>query len=600
MAWVSEQAFSEIFNADTGHVVHNTKMIETYIPLYRKYRPQAFADLIGQASISTAIQHAIELNKITHAYLFCGPRGTGKTSSARILAKSLNCETGPTITPCQICPSCISVTAGQALDVIEIDAASNNGVESIRDLTEKVHFAPLQGRYKIYIIDEVHMLSAAAFNALLKTLEEPPANVIFIFATTEAHKVIPTIISRCQRFDFSRISPQHIAERLATVAQQEDIAVNAEALSLIAKTVRGGMRDALGLLDQVSVLGRSENRTLTVDDIRLYTGSLAEDILFDLSQAIIEKRPDGVLLHLNLLQDKGLESMQLVKELAHYLRHLLIAKTAPQQPESVDVSAEMYQKLLLQSALLAIEELTQMLSRLSQLETQLRFSQSPLLWLEVGLLDLVHRQDIYTLKTLQERLSKLESGIQTPAAASPSSASLPKPISSQQPAIAPAPKKPPSSPTPTLAVEGVDHAWQRLIQSIGHIPTQSLLKDHFNLVEETATQLQISYSRATLYEAFKRGDKMQHLETAVNAFYGGPKTLHFIDASLLSHAPAPVAQVPVTPPEKPALVEQPTVTEQHPVRDPAVANPMPQQHENFNLAEVKQSAQTLLQARVLD
>ena len=230
-------------------------MNEKYVPLYRKYRPQTLEEVVGQEHIKKALTNAIELNKIAHAYLFTGPRGTGKTSSARILAKSLNCKNGPTVKPCGKCESCIDITNSTPVDVIEIDAASNRKVEDAQNILEKIQYVPVNGKYKIYIIDEVHMLSNTAFNALLKTLEEPPENVIFILATTEPQKVLDTIKSRCQRFDFKRITTEDIVKHLEYISKQEGINIEKEALYAIAKNSAGGMRDSISLLDQLSVLG---------------------------------------------------------------------------------------------------------------------------------------------------------------------------------------------------------------------------------------------------------------------------------------------------------------------------------------------------------
>ena len=235
-----------------------------YLPLFRKYRPQSFKDVIGQEFTVRALENAIKLNKIANAYLFCGPRGTGKTSSARIFAKSLNCIEGPTVNPCQKCQSCLDVTNASGLDVIEIDAATNRGIDDAKELINKVQYAPMNGKYKIFIIDEVHMLSKEAFNALLKTFEEPPKNVIFILATTEPHKVIETIVSRCQRFDFRRITIDDIVKRLREISDIEKINIDDEALYTIAKNVSGGMRDSLALLDQASILG-IENKITTME-----------------------------------------------------------------------------------------------------------------------------------------------------------------------------------------------------------------------------------------------------------------------------------------------------------------------------------------------
>lgn len=432
-------------------------MIQTYIPLYRKYRPQAFADVVGQKAVIQTLGNAINLNKVAHAYLFTGPRGTGKTSTARIFAKSLNCEQGPTVTPCQTCASCSGITEGNAIDVVEFDAASNNGVSDARELIENCQYSSMSGKYKVYIIDEVHMLSTSAFNALLKTLEEPPPNVIFIFATTEAHKVLPTIVSRCQRFDFSRITTQDIVARLNDVAAQEEIAIEDDALFAIARHSRGGMRDALGLLDQVSVLSRAEaGKVITRQDVLLFIGSLEEEILLNLSQALAEKDSHALLEQIRTLFNRGVEPAQIVKEMTHHFRNLLLVKVSGvnQDTESaaelLDLPQDYYDRLMAQVALYNVEEIPQMLSRLSYIERNIRHTQQSHLWLEVGLLELAYRTEIHVVQELSDRVAELEARLSgQPMPPAPAA----KPQSSQPPVSQPAQPKlstPPVQKTPEV------------------------------------------------------------------------------------------------------------------------------------------------------
>ncbi len=297
-------------------------MSENYLPLFRKYRPQAFCDLVGQESLVKALSNAIELNRIVHAYLFCGPRGTGKTSSARIFAKSLNCENGPTISPCQKCASCVEITGATGMDVIEIDAAANRGVEDAENLIEQVHYAPINGKYKIFIIDEVHMLSTAAFNALLKTFEEPPENVVFILATTEAQKVPETIISRCQRFDFKRITVDDIVKRLREISDIEKIKITDDALFDIAKNVSGGLRDSLALLDQVSILGAREE--ITKDMIDELLGKVTFDKLINLLDNILSCDVENSLNLVDEIYSKGSEPRNLCENFMEFLKNVII------------------------------------------------------------------------------------------------------------------------------------------------------------------------------------------------------------------------------------------------------------------------------------
>lgn len=308
-------------------------MSENYLPLFRKYRPQKFSDLVGQENLVKALTNAIELKRIANAYLFCGPRGTGKTSSARILAKSLNCVEGPTVEPCQKCASCESITNATGVDVIEIDAATNRGVEGAEDLIEQVHYAPVSGKYKIFIIDEVHMLTAAAFNALLKTFEEPPENVIFILATTEPHKVIETIVSRCQRFDFRRITVDDIVKRLKEISELENINIDEDALFTIAKNVSGGMRDSLALLDQVSILGAKEK--ITKETIEELLGKVTFDKLTNLLDLIVTQDIEAAISLVGQIYEKGSEPRNLCENFLEFLRNVLIVINSKEPKDAI-------------------------------------------------------------------------------------------------------------------------------------------------------------------------------------------------------------------------------------------------------------------------
>ena len=297
-------------------------MEQNYLPLFRKYRPQSFKDIVGQENLVKALTNAIELGRIANAYLFSGPRGTGKTSTARIFAKSLNCEHGPTTEPCQKCPSCVDITNATGLDVIEIDAASNRGIQEAKELISQVQYAPINGKYKIYIIDEVHMLTNEAFNTLLKTFEEPPKNVIFILATTEPHKVLETIISRCQRFDLKRITVDDIVKRLREISDIENIKITDSALLTIAKNVSGGLRDSLALLDQVSILGVKEE--IDKDLIEELLGKINFEILFNLLNLMVEKDVEKTLLEIDNIYAKGNEPKSLAENFIEFLKNVIM------------------------------------------------------------------------------------------------------------------------------------------------------------------------------------------------------------------------------------------------------------------------------------
>lgn len=372
-----------------------------YVALYRQWRPQDFDALVGQKAVKTTLKNALASGKIAHAYLFSGPRGTGKTSMARILAKALNCEQGPTAEPCGQCGNCQRIVQGTSLDVIEIDAASNTSVDNIRDLREQVAFTPVESRYKVYIIDEVHMLSTGAFNALLKTLEEPPAHAVFILATTDPQKVPATIQSRCQRFEFRRVTVDEIAEHLAMVAAGSGIEADADALRLIAIQAEGGMRDALSLLDQCGVMAKR----VTVATVREVLGIVGREALHELTEAIGRRQLPQALATLNLLLEQGKDVKQVLTELIEYLRALVLYLAVPDYEEiyltdTKEALAELA-PLFGRDRLLAAEE------RLHSAIQELRGSMRPRITAELCLLDLC-RVEGSTLAALSARIEQLE------------------------------------------------------------------------------------------------------------------------------------------------------------------------------------------------
>lgn len=388
------------------------KLSKTYIPLYRKYRPQTFEDLIGQENITTALSNAIKLNKVAHAYLFCGPRGTGKTSSARILAKSLNCVNGPTTEPCGKCPSCVDITNSTPVDVIEIDAASNRSVEDAQNILEKIQYVPIHGKFKIYIIDEVHMLSTTAFNALLKTLEEPPENVVFILATTEAHKVLETIVSRCQRFDFRRITVDDIVKRLEYISQKEEINISKDALCAIAKSVQGGMRDALALLDQLSIL--DVKKQIDVDDVENLLGKISVNVLFDLTEKILANSPQEAIMEINKIYSKGNEPLQIISNLIEYFRNLLIIKTCNDEDTILSLTQlnpDVMKKLSEQVSSVEVASINYAIDRLAAYLRETKNANDRYLWLEVCIIELANKLSSVGFSNLVERIEKLEKAV---------------------------------------------------------------------------------------------------------------------------------------------------------------------------------------------
>ena len=384
------------------YVINSGKVAAmAYVALYRQWRPQDFDALVGQKAVKTTLKNALASGKIAHAYLFSGPRGTGKTSMARILAKALNCEQGPTAEPCGQCSNCQRIVQGTSLDVIEIDAASNTSVDNIRDLREQVAFTPAESRYKVYIIDEVHMLSTGAFNALLKTLEEPPAHAVFILATTDPQKVPATIQSRCQRFEFRRVTVDEIAEHLAMVAAGSGIEADADALRLIAIQAEGGMRDALSLLDQCGVMAKR----VTVATVREVLGIVGREALHELTGAIGRRQLPQALATLNLLLEQGKDVKQVLTELIEYLRALVLYLAVPDYEEiyltdTKEALAELA-PLFGRDRLLAAEE------RLHSAIQELRGSMRPRITAELCLLDLC-RVEGSTLAALSARIEQLE------------------------------------------------------------------------------------------------------------------------------------------------------------------------------------------------
>lgn len=501
-------------------------MNEKYIPLYRKYRPKNLQEVVGQEHIKKALANAIELNKISHAYLFTGPRGTGKTSIARILAKSLNCQQGATLTPCEVCPSCVDIKNSTPMDVIEIDAASNRKVEDAQNILEKIQYIPVNGKYKIYIIDEVHMLTNHAFNALLKTLEEPPENVIFILATTEPQKVLETITSRCQRFDFRRITTDDIISHLKNIAKLEKIKIEDDALFTIAKNAAGGMRDSLALLDQVSVLDNT--KTITSEDVNRLLGRLSFDMLNTMSECIIQSKPQDAIELLGKIYNSGNEPSQILTNLLGYFKNLLIAKNCSGEELLIDLTqlnASQIKILKAQSEHIDTHQITFLIDKIVYYIKELKTNTNQHLWLEIAIIDLANLVQNTSLLELQDRISQLENmikGGQSVSQTSPPKIYAAKPIavkettesqdakmrgdveeaktqrgkdaeqkeetiqpftpSTIQPKQEELPPMPVSKSTPKSS-DDTANLWLELLQNISSPPTISLLSEHTKPIE---------------------------------------------------------------------------------------------------------------------
>lgn len=396
----------------------------TYQALYRVWRPRTFADLVGQTHITRTLQNALEQQKFSHAYLFSGPRGTGKTSAAKIFAQTVNCEQAPTREPCNECAACVGILDGSISDVIEIDAASNTSVDDIREIRDKVKYASSTVPYKVYIIDEVHMISTSAFNALLKTLEEPPAHVVFILATTEPHKIPLTIISRCQRFDFRPISSQTIMGRMQTIVDEEKVSVSRDALEAVALAAEGGMRDALSILDQAISYS---NESVELDDVLAVTGSVSQPILTEMTQLMHTKEAKETLILLDKLIQEGKDPGRFVFDLIYFLRDMLLYKSAPGLEGMLErvLVDDAFKEV---SASIEILWIQQAIVQLNTCQQEIKWTNSPKVFVEITLLTIANElyagvgevtsevaqpsQGGADTSALMKRLSELESMVQ--------------------------------------------------------------------------------------------------------------------------------------------------------------------------------------------
>lgn len=561
----------------------------TYEPLHHKYRPQTFADLVGQEAIATTLTNALLSERIAPAYLFTGPRGTGKTSSARILAKSLNCIAGdkPTPSPCGKCEICRAITKGNALDVIEIDAASNTGVDNIREIIERSQFSPVQCRYKVYVIDECHMLSTAAFNALLKTLEEPPDRVIFVLATTDPQRVLPTIISRCQRFDYRRIPLNSMVSHLRVIADNESININDEAVTLVAQISNGGLRDAESLLDQLSLLAG------TVDPEKVWdlVGAVPEQDLLSLLNAIASDNPETVLDCCRHLMNRGREPLVVLQNLAGFYLNLLIAKTAPNRADLVAVTAPTWQKLTAIAPSWELGTILQGQQQLKESESQLRNTTQPRLWLEVTLLNLLPSacRTVQTVVQSSPVQSVQAQPRQAIASVNPISQVAPPPVQAVAPAVSQPPSNESSASPETTIPESVPSVsldssaslvdiWQAALLHLSNL-TQSLVRSHGHLVSLGENSAEVGIKTEPLLRIAH--GKIPELEAALAQVCG--KTIRvklIVNAGGTSQATTqnvsqnvPVHQPPPRSPQTENIPPRPTVSQPiSPLPNPTPSN----------------------------
>ena len=526
-------------------------MSSAYQPLHHKYRPQRFDQLVGQEAIAATLGHALTSNRIAPAYLFSGPRGTGKTSSARILARSLNClnSEGPTPEPCGTCELCKTIAAGTALDVIEIDAASNTGVDNIRELIERSRFAPVQARWKVYVVDECHMLSTAAFNALLKTLEEPPPQVVFVLATTDPQRVLPTILSRCQRFDFRRIPLDALNTHLSWIAEQEAINIKPEAIHVVAQRSQGGLRDAESLLDQLSLLPPPIEAAAVWDLL----GAVPEQELLELVGAMSSAEPVQLLEATRNLLDRGRDPGAVLQGLAGMLRDLVLMAAAPDRLELTSVSPQFRDQLPALAKAIGRARLLQWQAQLRGTEQQLRQSVQPRLWLEVLLLGLLAEAvaaQPTTAAPVPRQPATTPVAPPTPAAATPATEA---PTPSPKPAPATSPELPTvSTPAPAPSTN-LPELWQQILGSLELPSTRMLLSQQAQLVRLDANRAVVQVAGNWMGMVQSRASL---LEQAVATALGGSRQL-VLEASN-SAMPPPLGTAPVA--TAPAAVEPPTPT----------------------------------------
>lgn len=505
----------------------------SYTALYRKWRPRVFGDVKGQDHIVTTLQNQIRSERIGHAYLFCGTRGTGKTSVAKIFARAVNCEHPVDGSPCGECPSCRQIQAGTSLNVVEIDAASNNGVENIREIRDQVQYPPTEGKYRVYIIDEVHMLSTGAFNALLKTLEEPPSYVIFILATTEVHKIPITVLSRCQRYDFRRITVDTIADRLKELTDAEGMAVEDRALRYVAKAGDGSMRDALSLLDQCAAFHYGE--TLTYENVLDVLGAVDNRVFRELFGALRNGQTKECILKLEEMVIQGRELSQFVADFIWFLRNLLILKTADEAEELLDMSEDNLKQLREDAALADENVLMRYIRVFSEVLNQIRFAAQKRVLVELAFIRLTKPEMEQSMDAVLERLERLERQMEEGIPAAPwpgnlagdgSQPALPQAVQPQAPSPESREAEPRTVTLPKAQLEDLNlirNEWGKIVREMG----MSIRPSFRETVVEPAGDscLCIVFSDAMNFSMGSRPSILGDLERHVEQAYG--KSIYF-------------------------------------------------------------------------
>ncbi|MFN4261532.1 MAG: DNA polymerase III subunit gamma/tau [Gemmataceae bacterium] len=519
-----------------------------YTVLARRYRPQQFDDLVGQEAVARALRNALECNRVAHAYLFTGARGVGKTSTARILAKALNCVKGPTPTPCDACDICQSIAAGEDVDVLEIDGASNNRIDEIREIRQNVHFRPSRSRYKIYIIDEVHMLTTAAFNGLLKTLEEPPAHVKFIFATTEVQKIPVTILSRCQRFDFIGIGTPRIVERLRQIVAEERLAADDEALELIARRAGGSMRDAQSLLDQLLAFGSDQ---LTSEQVHHLLGTAQPDRVVELAEAILQGDARQALDLVGAAADAGLQLGELLDQLIDYWRDLMVVHCAGTEAKNLSVPSRFRAVLQTQAKTKSVATILAGLDILATTKTRLRGSGQGRVLLEMAVVRLAHLEDLVPISQLVQLLHTGNAGgTTTPTTRSPTPRLSASPPPSPAPATGAGKKKEvtsPLEPAPTaeriVNDESLAQLWPEVLAQLGKLHASNLEKAGLPAILGPNTLvLRFSAEYNHQREMCQAPERVQRVEQTLQKLTGRPWHLRLEGGTTPITSPSSITQ----------------------------------------------------------
>lgn len=525
-----------------------------YVSLYRKYRPQTFAEVVGQAHVSTTLAQAIAEDRVHHAYLFTGPRGTGKTSTARILAKALNCEQGPTPEPCNVCTHCVAITEGSSVDVIEIDAASHGGVDDVRDLRDRVAFAPAAARTKVYIVDECHMLSTAGWNAFLKTVEEPPGHVVFVFATTEPHKVLDTILSRTQRFDFKRVAAGALAGHVQALGAAEGLEFAAGAVDLVVRAGDGSVRDTLSVLDQVTAFTGAR---VTVEGVADVLGAVPDELLVEAADLVADGDVAGLCVLVGRLADAGHDLRQFAREAVEHLRALFLLQSAP-EAGLVETTPERLARLRAQAGRLGQVQLLRAVELLAEAQAQMRRGATRLP-LEIALVKAAMPEACGDPAAIAARMDRLErrTGVDaTPAAVDPTAPTTPAPATAvEQEAPAPSPDPEPSpeaEPDPEQASEqagddGVDlglvkRSWTAVLDATkARKRTLHAFLTEGHPINLAGNQLTLQFRPNYGFHAEKCAEEaaQEHLSAVFEQVLGAPLRVRCVLADGDEPAPAP-------------------------------------------------------------